>query len=117
MSLGTSKIAILEETKLLQLEAKIDSLSHGYMSDENKEHYIAWLEDPSTKIKEHEGRHDAVKILGCSYYYRYNNGWKDLADDQRHDTAYMLSSSLSASLFSASLCVLIINSCLCLSRN
>jgi hypothetical protein len=83
--IGTTEIAILEEMKLLQLEAKIDTLSHGYMSDENKQRYIAWLEDPNTKIKEHEGRHDAIKTLGCSYYYRYNNGWRNLTDDQRHD--------------------------------
>ncbi len=82
---GTDQITILDEMQLLQLEAKIDSLSQGYMLDENKQRYIAWLEDPNTKIKEHEGRHDAVKILGCSYYYRYNNGWKDLTDDQRCD--------------------------------
>jgi hypothetical protein len=81
----TTKIAILEETKLLQLEAIIDSLSEGYMSDENKRHYITWLEDSETRIKEGQGRHDAIKTLGCSYYYRYNNGWKDLTDDQRRD--------------------------------
>ncbi|MFL6425271.1 MAG: hypothetical protein ACJ71R_17005, partial [Nitrososphaeraceae archaeon] len=39
---------------------------------------------PSTIIKE-GGRHDGIKTLGCSYYYRYNNGWKDLTDDQKHD--------------------------------
>jgi hypothetical protein len=54
------------------------------MSDENKQRYIAWLEDPNTIITE-GSRHDAVKILGCSYYYRYRDGWKDLTDDQRHD--------------------------------
>jgi hypothetical protein len=37
--LGTSEIAILDENRLLSLEAKIDSLSQGYMSDENKEVY------------------------------------------------------------------------------
>jgi hypothetical protein len=83
--LGTIVIVILDENQLLSLEAKIDSLSQGYMSDENKQRYIHWLEDPATRIKEHEGRHDAIKTLGCSYYYRYNNGWKDLTDDQRYD--------------------------------
>jgi hypothetical protein len=83
--IGTNEIAILDENQLLSLEAKIDSLSQGYMSDENKQRYIRWLEDPTTRIKEHEGRHDAIKTLGCSYYCRYNNGWKDLTDDQRYD--------------------------------
>jgi hypothetical protein len=83
--LGTIVIAVLDEMQLLSLEAKIDSLSQGYMSDENKQAYIAWLEDLNTIIKEHEGRHDAIKTLGCSYYYRYKDGWKDLTDDQRYD--------------------------------
>ena len=54
------------------------------MSDENRQRYIQWLEDPNTTIEE-GNRHDANKILGCSYYYRYRDGWKDLTDDQRHD--------------------------------
>jgi hypothetical protein len=68
------------------VEAKIDALSHdgGYMSDEDKQRYIAYLEDPATIIKQGE-RHDANKTLGCSYYRRYSNGWRDLTDDQRHD--------------------------------
>ena len=82
--MGTTEIAILDEKQLLSLEAKIDSLSQGYMSDENKQQYITWLEDPSTIIEE-GGRHDVNKTLGCSFFYRYNNGWKDLTDDQRHD--------------------------------
>jgi hypothetical protein len=82
--LGTDEIAFLNDVDMLKLEAKIDSLSQeDYMSDENKQRYIAWLEDPNTIVGE-GSRHDAVKILGCSYYYRYN-GWKDLTDDQRHD--------------------------------
>jgi len=83
-ALGTIVIVVLDEMQLLSLEAKIDSLSQGYMSDENKQRYIAWLEDLSTIIEE-GSRHDANKILGCSYYYRYRDGWKDLTDDQRYD--------------------------------
>ena len=82
---GTNEIAILDEKDLLRLEVKIDTLSRGYMSNDNKQHYIAWLEDSDTRIKEGQGRHDAIKTLGCSYYYRYNNGWRNLTDDQRHD--------------------------------
>jgi hypothetical protein len=82
--LGTIVIAVLDEMQLLSLEAKIDSLSQGYMSDENKQSYITWLEDHSTIIEE-GSRHDANKLLGCSCYYRYRDGWKDLTDDQRFD--------------------------------
>jgi hypothetical protein len=63
---GTNEIAILDEKDLLRLEVKIDALSQGYMSNENKQRYITWLEDPNTTVGE-GCRHDAVKILGCSY--------------------------------------------------
>ena len=84
--LGVDQICALTEEELLRLEAKIDSLSggEGYMSDEHKQRYITWLEDPNTSIGE-GSRHDAVKILGCSYFYRYKDGWKELTDDQRHN--------------------------------
>jgi Bifunctional DNA primase/polymerase, N-terminal len=47
-ALDTGVIAILNENQLLQLESKIDSLSgnEGYMSEENRQTYIKWLEDP-----------------------------------------------------------------------
>src|SRR5919198_4113583 len=70
--IGTNGIAILDENQLLSLEAKINLLSHDYMSDENRQRYIQWLEDPNTTIEE-GNRHDANKILGCSYYYRYRD--------------------------------------------
>ena len=81
--IGTNEIAILNKIQLLTLQAKIDKLSEGYMSDENKQEYIRWLEDPNTVLGEGEGRHPALVILGLSYYYRYKNGWKDMTDDQR----------------------------------
>jgi hypothetical protein len=63
-TLGTEQIAVLDEIQMLRLESQIDQLSGGgYMSDKNKQAYIAWLEDPNTRIKEHEGRHDAIKTL------------------------------------------------------
>jgi hypothetical protein len=69
------------------LEAKIDTLAagEGYMSDSNKSEYIAWLEDQNNwkSIGVGEGRHNALVILGCSYYYKYASGWRDMTDDQR----------------------------------
>jgi hypothetical protein len=38
------------------------------MQDDNKQRYIEWLENSNTIIEE-GGRHDAVKILDCSYHY------------------------------------------------
>jgi hypothetical protein len=76
----------LTNEELLRLEAKIGLLSgEGYgADDDDKRPYIGHLEDPATKIKE-GGRHDAVKIFGCSYFFRYKDGWKDLTDDEKRD--------------------------------
>jgi hypothetical protein len=82
----TDEIAFLNNVDLLRLESKISLLSGAEYTpdDDDKRPYIKFLEDPSTTIKE-GGRHDAVKILGCSYFYRYKDGWKDFTNDQRHD--------------------------------
>lgn len=83
--LETGEIVIINENQLLQLESKIDSLSDGYMSDEDKQEYIRLLEDPEyyTKLGIGQGRHNGLVILGTSYYYRYNGEWKDYTDEQR----------------------------------
>jgi Bifunctional DNA primase/polymerase, N-terminal len=85
--MDTTKIVIIKENQLLRLESKIDSLSgsDGYMSDENKQMYIQWLEDPQnfTKLGVGQGRHNGLVTLGTSYYYRYNGEWKDFTDEQR----------------------------------
>jgi hypothetical protein len=88
-ALDTGEIAIINENQLLQLESKIDSLSGNerYMSEENKQTYIKWLEDPEnyTKLGVGQGRHNGLLTLGTSYYYRYNGGWKDYTDEQRRE--------------------------------
>jgi hypothetical protein len=86
-ALETAEIVIIDENKLLQLESHIDSLSDGYMSDENKRAYIKWLEDPENynKLGVGQGRHNGLVILGTSYYYRYNGKWKDYTDEQRRE--------------------------------
>jgi hypothetical protein len=82
--LGTDQIAVLDEIQLLMMELQIDQLSDGgYISDDSKQLYIKWLEDPNTKLYEGGGRHPALVTLGTSYLYRYANGWKDLTDDER----------------------------------
>ena len=64
--LGTKEIAILDEQQLFNLKSKIESLCHGYMSDENKSEYTKWLEDPGnySKLGVGQGRHNA---LGTSW--------------------------------------------------
>jgi hypothetical protein len=84
-ALDTDEIAIINENKLLQLESKIDSLFDGYMSNNDKQKYILWLENPEnyTKLGIGQGRHSGLVTLGTSYYYRYNGEWKDYTDEQR----------------------------------
>jgi hypothetical protein len=83
--LNLGEISIINENQLLQLESKIDSFCDGYMSDENKLRYIQWLEDPEnfTRLGVGQGRHNGLVTLGTSYYYRYNDEWKDYTDEQR----------------------------------
>jgi hypothetical protein len=85
--LGTSEIAFLSDQEMSALEAKIDDFSMGYMPENDKEAYIKWLEDPNTIIYEGQGhgRHNAVRTVGCSYYFRYKDGWIDFSDDQRRE--------------------------------
>ena len=86
-ALDTTEIVIINENQLLRLESKIDSLSSsdGYMSNENIQTYIKWLENPEnfTKLGVGQGRHNGLLTLGTSYYYRYNGEWKDYTDEQR----------------------------------
>jgi hypothetical protein len=81
--LGTEQIAILNDRRMLQLVALVDTLSTGYMSDRNKQEYIKWLEDPNTRLGEGEGRHVALVILGSSYYNRHTGERGNMTDDQR----------------------------------
>jgi hypothetical protein len=81
--LGTQKIVVLDELQLLSLEAKIDTLSAGYISDENKRVYINWLEKPDTRIYAGQGRHTALVILGASYFNRRSGEWRYLTDDEK----------------------------------
>ena len=85
--LGTKEIATLDEVELLKLEAKIDSICEGYMSDTSKSAFLAWLENPENwkSLGVDQGRHNALVILGTSYYYRYSNEWHNLTDDQRRE--------------------------------
>lgn len=86
--LGTSEIRVLDQQSLLKLEAKIDFISSNYMSDENKEAYEQWLDDPNTILGVGEGRHDALKFKINSYYFKYSGEWLDLTDEQRFVKAW-----------------------------
>jgi Bifunctional DNA primase/polymerase, N-terminal len=87
--LGTTDIITLQSNSgLLQLKAKIDSLSSKYMSDEDKQRYYTWLEDDNTIIGEGEGRHDTTKDIVCSYFWKYSGEWLNLSDDERFSRAW-----------------------------
>ena len=57
------------------------------MSDTSKSAFLAWLENPENwkSLGVDQGRHNALVILGTSYYYRYSNEWHNLTDDQRRE--------------------------------
>jgi hypothetical protein len=83
--LGTREIAIMDEQQIFNLKAKIESICHGYMSDENKNEYMKWLEEPAnySKLGVGQGRHNALVHLGTAYFYRWKDEWADLTDKQR----------------------------------
>ena len=83
--LGTREIAIMNDQQVFNLKAKIDSLCRGYMSDENKNEYTKWLEDPVnySKLGVGQGRHNALVHLGTAYFYRKKGEWANLTDSQR----------------------------------
>ncbi len=81
--LGTDQILIHDESELIKLEAQIESISQGYMSDERKARYIRWLEEPGRMLGEGEGRHPGLVVLGTSYYYRYSGEWRGMTDEER----------------------------------
>jgi len=82
-AVGTQQISIL--SNLFGLKSKINSLCQDYMSDEDQQAYIRWLEDPAnySKLGKGQGRHNGLVTLGTSYYYRYNGDWKNYTDDER----------------------------------
>jgi len=83
--LGINQLAIIADDKANTLKAKITTVCQNYMSDEDKQAYIRWLEDPAnySKLGEGDGRHNGLVTLGTSYYYRYNEDWKNYSDDER----------------------------------
>lgn len=55
------------------------------MSDSNKQEYTKWLEDPAnySKLGVGQGRHNGLVHLGTAYFYRYQDEWRGLTDNQR----------------------------------
>jgi hypothetical protein len=88
--IGSKGIPIPEinDTQLMGLQAQIDTLCKGYMSDEDKSKYIQYLHLPETIIGEHQGRHDATKTIINNYYWRYGGGWLELSDEERFERAW-----------------------------
>ncbi|MGI0044554.1 MAG: hypothetical protein ACRD47_12675, partial [Nitrososphaeraceae archaeon] len=86
--LGTSRVMILSMEEVLKLKSKIDSISEGYMSDEDKDSYDKWLDLPTTILGENQGRHVATMFKIIRYYWKYKDGWLDLTDDQRFECAW-----------------------------
>jgi hypothetical protein len=81
-------IETLDSNQLLQLISKIDSISKGFMSENDKEAYEKWLDDPITILGEGQGRHDALKYKINSYYFKFKGEWLDLTDEQRFQRAW-----------------------------
>jgi P4 family phage/plasmid primase-like protien len=84
-SIDSEQIPIMRS---YELESKIDYISRGYMSDNDKEEYEKWLDKPDTIIGVGGGRHNAILHKINSYFWKWGNDWLDLTDDQRFERAW-----------------------------
>jgi bifunctional DNA primase/polymerase-like protein len=86
--LGTNQISLIADDKTRALKAKITTVCHNYMSDEDKQKYDEWLDLPTTILGENQGRHDATKFKVNRYYWKYAGEWLNLSDEQRFERAW-----------------------------
>jgi hypothetical protein len=81
-------IAELNDSQISRLQAQIDILCGGYMSDDDKRKYIEFLHLPTTILGVGQGRHDATKVIINNYYWKYNGEWLELSDEERFERAW-----------------------------
>ena len=86
--LDTEDIEIICNNDLLRVQAKIDSLSKNYMSDDDREKYDNWLDLPTTILGVNQGRHDATKFKVIRYFWKYSGEWLNYSDEQRFEKAW-----------------------------
>jgi Bifunctional DNA primase/polymerase, N-terminal len=86
--ISTKTIAELTDSQLSRLQAQIDILCEGYMSDEDKRKYIEFLHLDTTILGVSQGRHDATKVIINNYYWKYNGEWLELSDEERFERAW-----------------------------
>ena len=86
--LGTSRLEVLTEQKLLGLKSKINSICEDYMSDADKDQYDKWLDFPTTVLGVNQGRHDATRFKIIRYYWKYGGEWLSLSDEQRFERVW-----------------------------
>lgn len=86
--LDTEDIEIIDNNDLLRIQAKIDSLSKDYMSDDDRQKYEDWLDLPTTILGANQGRHDATKFKVLRYFWKYSGEWLNYSDEQRFEKAW-----------------------------
>ena len=94
----SSEIKILDKTMAFTLEDHIRNICEqngvNYFRNEKErdvkdkvkfyEAYTAHLHDDRTRIKE-GGRHEVIKFICMSYFFKYTSDFSDLTDDQRFE--------------------------------
>jgi hypothetical protein len=75
----SEQISILNKIQLRELQGHIDTLSRGYMSNEDREEYEKWLHDPKTIIGIGGGRHNHTLFIVSSYFWKWGGEWLGLA--------------------------------------
>jgi hypothetical protein len=78
----TEQIAILDNVGQMRIESRIAAVIPDYLSEDQTNQYIKYLELDTTILNEGE-RHNGILVMANSYFFRYSGEWADLTDDQR----------------------------------
>ena len=79
------RIKQLNDTGFMELVSDIEFILGIYTPDDNRDEYTRLCEDPAyyTKLGVGDGRHPAMKRIALVYFYRDNDTWRHMSDNQR----------------------------------
>jgi P4 family phage/plasmid primase-like protien len=80
----TKEIAVIDNIKKLEIEARVKQVIPDYLAEDEDERYIEELEKPETIVPSGSVHH-AVRTLLMSVYFRWTNGFAPdkMSDEQR----------------------------------
>jgi hypothetical protein len=80
----TEQIAYLDNLGQTRIESRIAAVIPTYLSEDQINDFIKYLELDTTIVHEGE-RNNSILKMANSYFFRYKGEWKDLTDRQRFE--------------------------------